>query len=181
MVYRREAAKYVTDVLTAFRRLLWSTTVQINGNMESICFVWWQSKILKKVVLAMCLPSNRWYVSMNQSKCIHNLAFHINRTFISFSNAVQGISSFTNRQTLCQARTTIRAEFLISDTVSFYFLPWHCDYIFTVIIIMTLQDNSTSKLKKTRKHHVNTLNNIMVVFLRSVPRFHYITKRKNLE
>ena len=46
---------------------------------------------------------------------------------------------------------------------------------------MTLQDNSTSKLKKTRKHYVNTLNNIMVVFLRSVPRFHYITKRKNLE
>ena len=46
---------------------------------------------------------------------------------------------------------------------------------------MTLQDNYTSKLKKTRKHHVNTLNNIMVVFLRSVPRFHYITKRKNLE
>ena len=46
---------------------------------------------------------------------------------------------------------------------------------------MTLQDISTSKLKKTRKHHVNTLNCIMVVFLRSVPRFHYITKRKNLE
>ena len=42
----REAAEYVTDVLTPFWSLLWSTTVQTNGNMESICFVWWQSKIL---------------------------------------------------------------------------------------------------------------------------------------
>ena len=41
--------------------------------------------------------------------------------------------------------------------------------VFTAIIIMTVQDNFTSKLKKTRKHHINALNNIMGVFLRRVP------------
>lgn len=56
-----------TDVLTTFLRLLWSSISQTYGNMESIWFIWWKSKMLLMLTSYIRL-SSQCIINENQSK-----------------------------------------------------------------------------------------------------------------
>ena len=63
-----ENKNVVHDVLST-----WSVTVQIHGNMESVCFIWWKRKVLLMVMSSVHLSPNRSWERTAQNACIIQL------------------------------------------------------------------------------------------------------------
>ena len=69
--------EFITDVRTTFWCLLWPITVQIQGNLKSICLndILIKSNMCLMVTSSLCLLLEM--ISKNQSKCMYNSAYHI--------------------------------------------------------------------------------------------------------